>query len=173
MINLYTDGACKSNPGKGGWGVVIEHAGAIKEFHGGCYELTTNNRMEMAAVIEGIKHLGKIDKKIKITVYSDSKYVIDSISKGWAKGWKARGWIKSDKQKAKNIDLWTILLELCENYNLDFKWVKGHDGNTLNERCDFLCNKAIEESELVQDEGYLKNEVLNKDNSSPDQMSLF
>lgn len=167
MIHVYTDGACKVNPGKGGWGAVIVREEGITELFGGCYEVTTNNRMEILAVIKGLENLAKHEATEKIVVYSDSQYVVNSMSKGWAVGWKAKGWIKSDKKKAKNIDLWIRLLDLSERYALKFQWVRGHDGNTYNERCDALCNQGIEQLALIKDEGY-------EDDTQPaEQMLLF
>lgn len=137
-VTLYTDGACSGNPGPGGWGAVLLFGGHEKELSGG-EEKTTNNRMELTAVIRGLEAL---KEPCLVDLYSDSKYVIDALEKGWAKGWKSRGWVKSDKKPALNPDLWERLLELCEIHALKLHWVKGHADNRYNNRCDQL---AVEE----------------------------
>ena len=139
-VTLYTDGACSGNPGPGGWGAILEYAGTEKELSGGEKE-TTNNRMELTAVIEALKAL---KEPCIVQLYSDSKYVIDALSKGWARGWKARGWIKSDKKPALNPDLWEELLALCDVHQLNCHWVKGHADNVYNSRCDEM---AVRERE--------------------------
>ena len=133
-VSLYTDGACSGNPGPGGWGVILEYQGHEKELSGG-EESTTNNRMELTAVIEGLKAL---KEPCRVELYSDSKYVIDALEKGWAKSWKQRGWIKSDKKPALNPDLWDKLLTLTEYHQVTCHWVKGHAENPKNNRCDEL-----------------------------------
>ena len=133
-VTLYTDGACSGNPGPGGWGAILEYNGAEKELSGG-EENTTNNRMELTAVIQG---LSRLKEPCIVELYSDSKYVIDALQKGWAKGWRARGWIKSDKKPALNPDLWQRLLELTEIHQVHCHWVKGHADNPKNNRCDQL-----------------------------------
>lgn len=138
-IDLYTDGACSGNPGPGGWGVVLIYKGNIKELSGSCPE-TTNNRMELTAVIEGLK---AIKERCEVTVYSDSQYVVNGITKGWAVGWRAKGWIKSDKKPALNAELWGELLTLCEQHAASFMWVKGHAENMYNNRCDELATGAV------------------------------
>ena len=122
-VTLYTDGACSGNPGPGGWGAILEYMGHEKELSGG-EESTTNNRMELTAVIRGLS--------------SDSKYVIDGLEKGWAASWKKKGWIKSDKKPALNPDLWDQLLELTGKHQMRYHWVKGHAENPKNNRCDEL-----------------------------------
>ena len=131
-VILYTDGACSGNPGPGGWGAILEYPGHEKEFSGG-EENTTNNRMELTAVIEG---LSKLKEPCIVELYSDSKYVIDGLEKGWAEGWKKRGWIKSDKKPALNPDLWDRLLTLTHTHQMRYHWVKGHAENPKNNRCD-------------------------------------
>ena len=131
-VILYTDGACSGNPGPGGWGAILEYQGHEKEFSGG-EENTTNNRMELTAVIEG---LSKLKEPCIVELYSDSKYVIDGLEKGWAEGWKKRGWIKSDKKPALNPDLWDQLLTLTHIHQMRYHWVKGHAENPKNNRCD-------------------------------------
>lgn len=133
-IEIYTDGACSGNPGKGGWGAVLIYNGREKELCGGC-EQTTNNRMELTAVIEALK---AVKEPCKITLTTDSKYVCDAINKGWLYSWKNNGWKKADKKSALNVDLWEELLPLLEIHSIEFVWVKGHNGNPYNERCDKL-----------------------------------
>ena len=133
-ITLYTDGACSGNPGPGGWGAVLEWEGHEKELSGG-EDSTTNNRMELTAVIRGLEAL---KEPCIVELYSDSKYVIDALEKGWARGWKKRGWVKSDKKPALNPDLWQRLLELTQVHTLHYHWVKGHADNPKNNRCDEL-----------------------------------
>ena len=133
-VTIYTDGACSGNPGAGGWGAILQYNGHEKEISGGD-KLTTNNKMELLAVISALELL---KEPCEVDLYSDSKYVIDSITKGWAVGWKARGWKKADKSPAKNIELWEILLNLLEIHNVTFHWVKGHADNPYNNRCDEL-----------------------------------
>ena len=133
-VTLYTDGACSGNPGPGGWGAILEYGGAEKELSGG-EDCTTNNRMELTAVIRGLEAL---KEPCTVELYSDSKYVIDALQKGWAKGWRARGWIKSDKKPALNPDLWQRLLELTGIHQVHCHWVKGHADNPKNNRCDQL-----------------------------------
>ena len=131
-VTLYTDGACSGNPGPGGWGAILEFMGHEKEMSGG-EESTTNNRMELTAVIMGLRAL---KEPCVVELYSDSKYVIDGLQKGWAAGWRKKGWIKSDKKPALNPDLWGELLDLTEKHTLHYHWVKGHDENEKNNRCD-------------------------------------
>ena len=125
-VTIYTDGACSGNPGPGGWGAILMYGPHKKEMSGGESQ-TTNNRKEPC----------------QVELYSDSKYVIDALEKGWAKGWRARGWIKGDKKPALNPDLWQQLLELCEYHTVNLHWVKGHASNPYNNRCDEL---AVAES---------------------------
>lgn len=140
-ITVYTDGSALGNPGPGGYGVVIQIAGDTREFSQG-YEHTTNNRMEMMAVITALENL-KDHADAAITIHSDSQYTINGIIKGWAKGWRKKGWIKSDGKPALNPDFWAIMLDLVDLFSkLNFKWVKGHAGDTLNERADELANGA-------------------------------
>ena len=133
-VTLYTDGACSGNPGPGGWGAILEYMGHEKELSGG-EESTTNNRMELTAVIRGLEAL---KESCVVELYSDSKYVIDGLQKGWAEGWRKRGWVKSDKKPALNPDLWGELLELTEKHQMHYHWVKGHADNPMNNRCDEL-----------------------------------
>ena len=133
-VTLYTDGACSGNPGPGGWGAILQYNGFKKEMSGG-EENTTNNRMELTAVIRGLQAL---KEPCVVELYSDSKYVIDALEKGWAVGWRKKGWIKSDKKPALNPDLWDTLLTLVEKHDVRYHWVKGHASNPKNNRCDEL-----------------------------------
>ena len=133
-VELYTDGACSGNPGPGGWGAILLYNGHEKAISGGEND-TTNNRMELTAVIRGLECL---KEACRVELYSDSKYVIDGLSKGWAAGWQKRGWIKSDKKPALNPDLWECLLQLCGRHEMHYHWVKGHAENPMNNRCDQL-----------------------------------
>ena len=140
QVQIFTDGACSGNPGPGGWGTVLRFGEHEKELSGG-EASTTNNRMELTAVIEGLKAL---KEPCAVTLTTDSKYVCDSVTKGWVYGWKKRGWVKSDKKPALNVDLWEQLLPLLEKHKVTFVWVKGHAGHPENERCDRL---AVEQSQ--------------------------
>lgn len=133
-VTIYTDGACSGNPGPGGWGAVLRYNGVEKELSGGA-EQTTNNRMELTGVISALQAL---KEPCIVELYSDSKYVIDALEKGWAVSWRKKGWIKSDKKPALNSDLWEILLKLTEKHQLHYHWVKGHADNAYNNRCDAL-----------------------------------
>lgn len=138
-VEIFTDGACSGNPGPGGWGAVLRYRGHEKEISGGEAQ-TTNNRMELMAVIEALKCL---KEPCSVTLTSDSKYVCDAITKGWAKSWQKRGWVKGDKTPAKNPELWEELLKLLERHTVNVVWVKGHNGHPENERCDTLAVNAI------------------------------
>ena len=144
QVEVYTDGACSGNPGPGGWGAVLRYRfdGKVyeKELSGGDAS-TTNNRMELTAVIQA---LSLLKEPCIVDLWSDSKYVIDGLEKGWAKGWKARGWKKADKKPALNPDLWDRLLALTEVHSIRYHWVKGHAENAYNNRCDEL---AVAESQ--------------------------
>ena len=133
-VEIYTDGACRGNPGRGGWGAVLIYGDKKKELCGGEKE-TTNNRMELTAAIEA---LSALTEPCQITMTSDSQYLINGITKGWAVSWREKGWKKSDKSPALNPDLWQKLLDLLEIHKVEFVWVKGHAGHPYNERCDEL-----------------------------------
>lgn len=133
-IELFTDGACSGNPGPGGWGVVLRYNGHEKELSGGEAN-TTNNRMELTAAIEG---LSALKEPCKVRLVTDSKYVADGITKGWAESWRKNNWRKSDKKPALNPDLWEKLLNLINEHDVTIEWVKGHAGHPENERCDQL-----------------------------------
>ena len=142
FVQMFTDGACSGNPGPGGWGTILRCNGVEKELSGGERE-TTNNRMELTAVIEGFKSL---KRSCNVELYTDSKYVADSIEKGWVYSWKKNGWKKSDKKPALNSDLWEELINEIEKHNLKIIWVKGHAGHPENERCDQM---AVEETKKI------------------------
>lgn len=149
-VVIYTDGACSGNPGAGGYGVVLLYGDNKKELSEG-YRLTTNNRMEVLAVIKGLEAL---KEPCQVTLYSDSKYVVDAIEKGWVKKWKANGWYRNKKEKASNVDLWERLLVQLKRHQVKFQWVKGHADNPGNERCDELARAAIAAGKLLEDENY-------------------
>lgn len=146
-IIIYTDGACSGNPGPGGYGTVLIYNGTRKELSGG-FKNTTNNRMEITAVIKGLEAL---NQPCMVTVYSDSKYVVDAIEKGWLNNWIKNNWRKSNKEKVLNVDLWQRLLELMAIHDVSFRWVKGHHENEENNRCDQLAVLASKQSELPED----------------------
>ena len=149
-VILYSDGACCVNPGKGGYGAILKYGDAEKELTKG-FKLTTNNRMELLGVIEPLEAL---KESCKVTVYTDSQYVAYSVSKGWLNNWVNNNWKKSNKKKALNIDLWQRMLPLLEEHEIEFKWIKGHNNNHYNERCDQIAVQACYSSELIDDEGY-------------------
>ncbi|MFL2581979.1 MAG: ribonuclease HI [Flavobacteriales bacterium] len=147
-VIIYTDGSAKGNPGKGGYGAVLISGNHEKRLSQG-YILTTNNRMELLAVIIGLEAL---NQKCNVIIYSDSKYVVDSVEKEWVFGWE-----KKEFKGKKNTDLWKRFLSIYRNHNVKFKWVKGHAGNKYNEICDQLAVEAAESSNLLNDEGYKPN----------------
>ena len=134
QVDIFTDGACSGNPGKGGWGAVLRYGNVEKELCGGAVD-TTNNRMELTA---GIEALSALKESCAVTLTTDSKYVVDAIEKGWVYGWQRNGWRKADKKPALNVDLWEQLLPLLKMHKVTFVWVKGHAGHPENERCDKL-----------------------------------
>ncbi len=140
-VEIYTDGACSGNPGPGGWGVVLRYQGKEKELSGG-EPMTTNNRMELTAVIRALEAL---KEPCVVELWSDSKYVIDALEKGWAASWRKKGWVKADKKPALNPDLWARLLDLAEKHELHYHWVRGHADNETNNRCDALAVAAREQ----------------------------
>ncbi len=148
-VTIYTDGACTGNPGPGGYCAILEYGEHRRELSGG-FRLTTNNRMEMMAVIKGLEAL---KEPCQATVVSDSAYVVNGIAKGWAKGWRAKAWRRQGKT-VPNWDLWSHLLELCEFHRVRFEWVRGHDGHAENEHCDELAVAAAGGSDLPTDLGY-------------------
>ena len=150
-VLLFTDGGAEPNPGRGGYGVILSYKGKTKEFSAG-FKMTTNNRMELLAVISGLQ---KLKSPSKVTVYSDSRYVVDGIEKGWAKSWRSKNWMRNKKEKAINSDLWARLLDLLDIHEVSFHWVKGHAGHPENERCDVLASIAMRGKDLKVDPGYL------------------
>jgi len=149
-VLLFTDGSSLNNPGNGGYGSVLLYKGNVREISEG-YRLTTNNRMELLAVIKG---LSLLKYKCSVIVFSDSQYVIRSIKEGWVYNWKKNGWLKKDKKKAENSDLWKQMIELIGMHDVELRWVKGHAGNPGNERCDFLAVKAAKGEQLQTDTFY-------------------
>ena len=141
IVEMYTDGACRGNPGKGGWGVLLRYADKEKRLHGG-ETLTTNNRMELTAVIEGLKALNRNDCEVHIT--SDSRYVLSGITE-WLPNWKKRNWKTAGKKPVMNADLWVKLDELAALHQIKWQWVKGHSGHTENDIADALANQGIDE----------------------------
>lgn len=137
-VCIYTDGACRGNPGVGGWGAILQYKDVIKEISGAEAE-TTNNRMELSAVIHA---LSALKEPCDVTLTSDSQYVVNGISKGWAADWQSRGWRNRKGQPVANSDLWEILLLLLNAHNVEFVWVRGHAGHPYNERCDQLAVEA-------------------------------
>lgn len=150
-VTIYTDGGSSGNPGPGGYGIVQIYGDERKELSGG-FRLTTNNRMELMGVIVALRNLEH--KNLPVTICTDSSYVVNGITKGWAKSWRKNNWIKSDKKPAVNPDLWSELLDLIEPLKITFVWVKGHSGHTFNERCDELAVAAAKRGNLPVDEGY-------------------
>lgn len=138
-VEIFTDGACSGNPGPGGWGTILRYNGVEKELSGGEAN-TTNNRMELTAVISGLKAL---KEPCEVTLYSDSQYVCNALKLGWAKKWQSQGWMRNKKEPALNPELWEELLHLCDVHQVEVVWVKGHAGHPENERCDRL---AVEQS---------------------------
>jgi ribonuclease HI len=152
-VTMYTDGGCSPNPGPGGYGIVLIYGEHRREFSGG-YRRTTNNRMELVAAIRGLQAL---KEPCHITLFSDSQYVVNGVSKGWAQRWKSRGWLLSDKRPAENIDLWEQLLALCETHQVRFEWIRGHNGDAENECCDRLAGEASRRQDLPIDAIYERN----------------
>ncbi len=154
-VIIYTDGGCDPNPGPGGYGIVLLFGEKRKEISGGFLK-TTNNRMELTAAIVGLQTLRF---RCTVTIYTDSQYMAYGISKGWAKNWRNKNWIKSDKSKAINPDLWETLLNLCDQHDVSFEWVRGHDGNPENERCDVLATQGQKIKDPPIDEHHLDSNL--------------
>jgi len=149
-VTIHTDGACKGNPGPGGYGAVLVCGGHRKELSAG-YRLTTNNRMELRAAIAALELL---TEPCEVDLHSDSKYLVQAITKNWLQGWQRRGWLTSDKQAVKNQDLWLALMAAMAPHKIQWLWVKGHAGHTENERCDELANLAVAANDLIVDRGF-------------------
>ena len=153
QVQIYTDGGCApTNPGPGGYGVVLIFGEHRRELSGG-YRLTTNNRMELTAAIQGLQVL---KEPCDVALFSDSQYVVNGITKGWARKWRSNGWRLCDKRPAENVDLWQQLLELCEKHTVRFEWIRGHNGHAENECCDRLAGLAARQSDLAIDVVYEK-----------------
>lgn len=150
QVTIHTDGACSGNPGPGGYGVVLRYGEYRRELSGG-FRLTTNNRMELMGVITGLRSL---TERCRVTLFTDSQYVVEAVSKGWAKRWRANGWMRNKKESAVNPDLWAELLDLLDRHDVTFQWVRGHAGNPENERCDALSVQASRGRNLPADDGY-------------------
>lgn len=149
-VSIHTDGACLGNPGPGGYGAVLECGGERRELSGG-YKLTTNNRMELLAVIFALESLAD---PCDVHLVTDSRYVHDAIEKRWLAGWLKRGWVNAEKKPVKNQDLWRRLLPQLSRHKIKFNWVRGHTGNPDNERCDVLARSAANKRDLPPDDGY-------------------
>ena len=154
-VTIYTDGACSGNPGPGGWCAILEYQGREKMISGGG-ESTTNNRMELMAVIVALEAL---NRPCDVEVHSDSQYVVNAFNKHWIDGWKKRGWKTANKQPVKNRDLWERLLAAKSKHKVEFIWVKGHAGHELNERCDELATTAADGSNLDIDTGFNESDL--------------
>ncbi|HET8608218.1 MAG TPA: ribonuclease HI [Burkholderiales bacterium] len=148
VVDVYTDGACKGNPGVGGWGVLLEYDGAVRELYGG-EPLTTNNRMELTAVIRALEAL---KRSCRVRLHTDSQYVQQGIS-SWIHNWKRRGWRTADRKPVKNADLWRQLDELAGNHDVEWVWVRGHAGHRGNEHADRLANRGVESVRRIEDQG--------------------
>lgn len=149
-VSIFTDGACLGNPGPGGYGVVLLYKNHRRELSGG-FHLTTNNRMELVAVIKGLEAL---NERCRVTVFSDSEYVVKALTEGWAERWRSNGWRRNKKESALNTDLWATLLELASGHEVKFEWVRGHNGNAENERCDQLAVAGARGDGLLDDNQY-------------------
>jgi ribonuclease HI len=152
-VKLYTDGGCINNPGPGGYGVVLLYGSHRRELSGG-FRRTTNNRMEICAAIAGLEAL---KEPCRVTLFSDSQYLVYAMQQGWALRWRANGWRRNKKERAINPDLWEKLLELCSIHEVKFEWVRGHAGHSENERCDELATAAARGARLAIDKGYEKD----------------
>ena len=150
IVTIHTDGSCLGNPGPGGYAAILEYRAQEKVLSGG-FRRTTNNRMEILAVIAGLEAL---TERCSVTVYSDSRYVVDAIEKGWAKRWEANGWMRNKRERAVNPDLWGRLLKALENHEVELQWVRGHAGNVGNTRADKLAVAAAKSGNLPMDEGF-------------------
>ena len=152
VVYAFSDGAALGNPGPGGYGVVLKYRNTIKELSGG-YRYTTNNRMELLGAIAALEAL---KRPCQVVLTTDSRYVVDGISEGWAERWRANGWRRGKRGMALNPDLWQRLLDAVVQHDVTFQWIKGHSGHYENERCDDLANQAARGEDLPSDEGYEK-----------------
>lgn len=151
-VTIYADGACQGNPGPGGYGVILVYGDRRKALSGG-YKCTTNNRMELTAAITG---LSALKRACNVRIITDSEYLVNAVNNGWAKRWRANGWRRGKKGAAQNKDLWEKLLNLCEQHEVRFEWVRGHSGHPENERCDELAVAAARSTTLIEDRGYTR-----------------
>ncbi|MBT8036932.1 MAG: ribonuclease HI [Verrucomicrobiae bacterium] len=151
-ISIYTDGSARGNPGPGGYGTLLVYQGQIRELSGG-FARTTNNRMEILAALTGIEAL---KESCEVTVYSDSKYLIDTMNKGWIHGWKKKGWKRGPHKPLKNTDLWQRMHALLDRHTINWQWVKGHNGHPENERCDVLATTAADQKNNPTDHGFIE-----------------
>lgn len=149
-VDIYTDGACRGNPGPGGYGAVLVCGSHRKEISAG-FRRTTNNRMEILACIAALECL---KQPCEGTVVSDSQYVVNTMEKGWARRWRAKGWMRNKTDRAENADLWERMLSLCDRHRIRFEWIRGHAGHRENERCDHLATTAAAQSNLPEDPGF-------------------
>ncbi len=154
IVEIYTDGACKGNPGPGGYGTILVYGGKEKELSGGFIK-TTNNRMELMGAIAGLEALRR---PCEVVLTSDSKYLVDGMNKGWAENWRAKNWIKSDGKKALNPELWERLLQLTAMHKVTFHWIRGHAGHPYNERCDKLAVAAATAAKEAPTQEFLATE---------------
>jgi ribonuclease HI len=154
-VLIYTDGGAIGNPGPGGYGAVLRYNDHRRELSGG-FRLTTNNRMELMACIKALEAL---KFECSVVLYSDSRYVVDGMTEGWAERWRTNGWQRNEEEKAENVDLWARLLELCDKHEVEFRWVRGHAGNPDNERCDQLVQEAARRADLPPDRAYEAGET--------------
>jgi ribonuclease HI len=150
LVTMYTDGACSGNPGPGGYSAILMMGAHRKELSAG-YRKTTNNRMELLGAITGLEAL---TKPCVVRLHTDSAYIVNAVNKGWARKWQAQGWMRNKKDRAENPDLWERLLALSEKHEVDFIWVRGHNGNPENERADVLAVSASQSASLLADEEY-------------------
>ena len=150
QVKLFTDGACSGNPGPGGYGVILQYGEHERELSG-AFRKTTNNRMELTAAIRGLEAL---KQRCKVTLTSDAEYVTNAITKGWARGWRQRGWRRNGNVVVPNWDLWSGLLDLLEQHEVTLEWVRGHQGHHENERCDELARAAIVRGDFGVDDGF-------------------
>jgi ribonuclease HI len=152
IVDIFTDGACSGNPGRGGYGALLQFSGKEQELSQG-YLHTTNNRMELRGVIAA---LSSLKEPCQVNLYCDSEYVIKAVSKGWLDSWRKNSWRKSDKKPVANRDLWQELLPLLEKHQVKFNWVRGHSGHSENERCDALAVAASQSREVIEDSGFVE-----------------
>jgi ribonuclease HI len=153
-VTIYTDGACTGNPGPGGYGVILKYQDHRSEIAAG-FQKTTNNRMELLAAISGLEAL---KEPCQVVLYTDSRYIADGLTKGWARRWQQNGWMRSKKERALNPDLWERLLDLYDFHNVEIRWIRGHAGDPENERADFLAVRAAKGKDLQTDKYYENNQ---------------